>query len=366
MHEVLERLIREGQGKRIACYGAGDYACCLLAFLRDRGMDIDLFVVTEAPPNQKPVLGVRVVSLTAVREPNDFMWVVCVLAKYRKAIQASLRARGIDQYMVIDRECFHAACLEAAKKNTDLHHTAKKERCFLLGMGPSIRRQNLKRLRDEVVYTCSFVSLLPEYGDIQPEFYTSASLVGDEFKDTRYIMEVLRFYEETISSPTFILDCWDRPYIQEAGSFKRKKVYYMLQDGQWNDSRHAIYRLDKNSPGVQTGSIMMLKVAMGMGYKKIYLLGMENDLMRKTYDHAYDLNHEMKRRGFSWLGDRMIESINGVKDAPNRSVLKMCLNMYEQYHHLHEIARHNGIEIYNATLGGSLDEFPRVSYETLF
>ena len=366
MHEVLERLIREGQGKRIACYGAGDYACCLLAFLRDRGMDIDLFVVTEAARNQEPVLGVQVVALAAVREPKDFMWVVCVSAKYRKAIQASLHARGIDQYVVIDRPCFQAACLEATKKNKELHQAAKRDRCFLLGMGPSIRRQNLKLLRNEVVYTCSFVSLLPEYGDIQPEFYTSAALVGDEFKDTRYIMEVLRFYEETISSPTLILDCWDRPYIQEAERFKGKKVYYMLQDGQWSDSRRKIYRLDKNSPGVQTGSIMMLKVAMAMGYKKIYLLGMENDLVRKTYDHAYDLNTAMKQRGFSWLGDRMIESINDVKDAPNRSILRMCLHMYEQYHHLHEIARHNGIEIYNATLGGSLDEFPRVSYETLF
>jgi hypothetical protein len=111
---------------------------------------------------------------------------------------------------------------------------------------------------------------------------------------------------------------------------------------------------------------MMLKAAIYCGYKEIYLLGTEHDLERKCYQHAYDYSR-LKDLGFERLYNiRFNNNENINKDWSRRKLLRISAEIYEQYYQIHCAAKELNVKIYNATAGGSLDEFPRVKFESLF
>ena len=64
-------------------------------------------------------------------------------------------------------------------KNSELKDIHKCKRCFILGNGPSIKKENLKPLKNEIVFALN-------------NFY-----VHDDFAEIMGAARVVRFYEKT-------------------------------------------------------------------------------------------------------------------------------------------------------------------------
>ncbi len=364
MHELQELLGICKKRKRIACYGAGRYAHILLMFLRNHHLDIDIFVVTEKDKMHECSLGVKIYSIKEVEGNGNYLWIVCAGKRVRDEIHESMKMHGINKWADVGEEHINAICLQLTLNNKKLCNT-KSGRCFILATGPSIMKQDLKSLKNESVFSCSYFSLLENYEYINPEYYVTPAFSSDPNADEGYIIDNLRFIDETIKSPTIFCDCFDAPYIQYANLFKNKSVYYLFQDGKWSDSRKSIFCLDKKTPQVSTVTIMVLKIAMYMGFKLIYLLGTEHNAGTDTNAHAYKYEH-MENFGFTSLGERMEIMAAVSLKISRRELLKLNLRVFNQYHYMNMIAKENDIKIYNATLGGDLDEFERVPLECLF
>lgn len=376
--ERLKYLLRILEnGKKNICYGAGEYGWQLWGFLQAHGYSIDYFVVTKKDSGVQNILGVPVTTVSAIENAGEYNWLVGVSKKYSEEITNILASRQIFPCFVMEENDIADMAKDAVNMvedvlavNKEIHNVAsKKKRCFIMGTGGSIRFQNLKYLSNEDVFSCSYCSLLDDYTVINPKFYILPALIGDPVRTSTerdiYIREKLAFFSKTITSNVIFCDYFDRNYIRYYEAFKGKKIYYLYQFGDWNERRGQVYNLCRKTPIIQTGAIMMLKVAMYMGYKKIYLIGTEHDLVTHKYGHAYDLR-KMKELGFEKLLNISLSQNVNIEKRSNRQILSMSLNMYNQYYYLHNIAKQNGIEIYNATEGGSLDEFERVKFETLF
>lgn len=359
---TLEMFIH--QKKHIICYGAGGYGRALLSYCKSRNIILDAFVVSNTE-GKKDFFGIPLYQFGEQPKYENCGWIIGTSKSYQAEIRHILNDNYINDYFCMSEELVDELYLSHAEKNLELKGMAESERVFILGMGPSIAKQNLKLLKDETVFSCSWCSLLDDYAEISPAYFVTPSFWGDGFEDDRYIMDCLKFLDQHISSPYIICDCYDLPYMQNMNIFLNKKIYYMYQSGSWIKDGKAVYEMDKKTPGIQTASIMMLKIAMYMGYKKIYLLGTEHDLVKKKFEHSYDMN-KLKGLGFNYLADKLMCDMYRITSMPNRQILQISLNMYDEYHVLHGIANHSGIEIYNATAGGSLDEFKRVDYDSLF
>ena len=101
-----------------------------------------------------------------------------------------------------------------------------------------------------------------------------------------------------------------------------------------------------------------IMAAMYMGGSQIYLLGLDHDWMlhHGAVDHFYDgptIEGHPKGKGD-------ISHISYMVD------LQADLDMWKAYEGLRNCSARLGIEIFNATHGGVLDVFERVSYESLF
>jgi hypothetical protein len=111
-------------------------------------------------------------------------------------------------------------------------------------------------------------------------------------------------------------------------------------------------------PGVQSVAIMCLMAAMYMGFKKIYLLGTDHDHFR-TGEYTYFYEPTVLR------GKDPSTNAEGKLVGSWYDELSALAVLWGQYRTINLMAERHGIQIFNATAGGELDEFPRANLESL-
>ena len=243
--------------------------------------------------------------------------------------------------------------------NADLKDRHRGARVFIVCNGPSVKKQNIRPLKDELVVSVSSGYLHPDYADIAPRYHcvpqVTYGLMARE--------DVVAWFREMhgrLGKAMLILSDTEEPLVREEGLFPGRDVRYVHLKGIFSDlPPGTIPDLTNTIPGVQSVPILALMLAMYMGGDKLYLLGTDHDHFRSgEYKYFYEptvlrgkdisVDERGKLRG-GWFAE-----------------LSGLANLWSQYRSLKEIARANGIEIFNATCGGELDEFPRVELDSLF
>lgn len=142
--------------------------------------------------------------------------------------------------------------------------------------------------------------------------------------------------------------------VAEHGLFKGRDLSYIYfsELGSFASPSSREADISKELPFVASVPIMCLMIAMHMGFSKIYLLGVEHDvIVRGTYSYAYEQK----------CLDIPNPAVKAPLSAPLYDTFKIYVALWEQYRAVKSIAAERGVKVYNATAGGILDEFPRVS-----
>jgi tetratricopeptide (TPR) repeat protein len=114
-------------------------------------------------------------------------------------------------------------------------------------------------------------------------------------------------------------------------------------------------------PFGQNVVVTALMLALHLGCNPIYLVGCDQDFFRWTspeayyeskFEHFYDQSQEVRPMGdYQWTYEEVSRDVR---------------NLRYQYEKLLEYAKIKGVEVFNATKGGYLEIFPRVTFESLF
>jgi Protein of unknown function DUF115. len=250
-----------------------------------------------------------------------------------------------------------AELLALSNRNIRFKDIHKGKRCFILCNGPSIKKQNLLPLQSEIVFSVSSGYLHKDYSIIKPMYHCSARLPFSD-KLTKDIAEDwLNQMDHRILNAELFLDAFDEQFVREKNLFPQRKVNYLFCEGVIEEQREII-DISKKMYGVQSVSIMALRVAMYMGFRKIYLIGVEHDsFITRQYKHFYAELPEYQNKDTAVTDDGKVESLYVELHA--------AAVLWAQYRALKGIALANGISIYNATQGGALDEFKRVSLDEI-
>ena len=228
------------------------------------------------------------------------------------------------------------------------------KRCFIVGNGPSIRQQDLTKLKDEVTFVANFFVLHDDYDKINPTYYC---ISDPRVYDSRGFNSDLYYPMMTKTRNTVkFFPFKTRKIIKKQRLFNGHSIYYLNYQGDQIWKKGSI-NLDITKP-VDTGDTIIidfcLPLAFYMGFKEVYLLGCDCDYgleKDESYKHGffYDVNR-VKTKGAGveyhkkfWF-DNIIKSYRVAKEA----------------------FENNNSEIYNAGVGGKLEVFPRVDFERLF
>ncbi len=217
------------------------------------------------------------------------------------------------------------------------------KRCFVIGNGPSLRQTDMSRLRGEITFGLNRIYLaFDELG-----FTTSYLVAVNDLVLEQCASDMTR-----LSLPKFVT--WRaRRWFKGGGSAGQETVFLDTDfTGEENFSAEATGRIFEGF----TVTYVALQLAYFMGCQQVYLVGVDHNYTTQgpanlaVVSQGEDPNHFSPHyfgKGFKW----QLPDLDG-----NERAYHMARNAYEAA----------GRSVINATVGGKLEVFPRVEYNSLF
>lgn len=231
------------------------------------------------------------------------------------------------------------------------------KRCFILGNGPSLNQTNLGLLENEFVWGFNKVYLLFTRISWRPGFY-----VANDPRLTNHISEEVDSLVGQLPGSLFFF-----PSNFRSGYLPSKKTnIYWYREIPWSDDVAVPqFSLDPSKYLVNTATVTIagMQIAAYMGFNPIYLVGCDTSysvpatvnyengdpgLLTSTEDD--DPNHFSPK--YLGKGDKWT--------TPNVEL------MTRQYLDARAVLEEKGVAVYNATVGGQLEVFQRIDFDTLF
>lgn len=219
-----------------------------------------------------------------------------------------------------------------------IHNIYDKKRCFIIGNGPSLSVEDLESLKGEICFSSHRIYKIFNLTKWRPQFYCAQDykLINQSYKDINNI------------------DC-DTKFICVLKNVKYKnlkKCYLVELNGE-----EFYPKLPKFSDDISkcvyegyTVTYALLQIAIYMGFKEIYLLGV---------DHSYSVDLDCE--------GKIVK--NDIKDHFSaEDIITSIPQTYKStlaYKAAKEYAEKNDIKIYNATRGGQLEIFERVNFNKI-
>lgn len=250
-------------------------------------------------------------------------------------------------------------------KNIILKDMHKGKRCFILGSGTSIKKENLKPLKNEIVFALNNFYVHEDFLEIMDEtiekYYMTAPIHPPQSEDEWKVwFEDMEKHVPKTTNMIFGLNRYDKniKYIFDKYKlFNEHRINWYFSGKDFDNQKFDFSAMDLTKPiySGETVSIYALILAIYMGFDEIYLLGMDHDYFlyddeskMRMYSNAKHQNNEFERS----FGDTfyIVEFLRQY-------------NIFSKYKAFND---NSDSKIYNAANGGILKLFPRVKFEDLF
>lgn len=256
------------------------------------------------------------------------------------------------------------------KKFKDIH---KGERCFIVGNGPSLKKLDLSKLKDEITFTVNnimhdkyiYETVNSDYHVlIDPFYYT----LDPEIPEDKTIIELLKSINYPNKKPICITGYEGRNALHKYGLDSSLDLIYTYQHKYLTKSFSGQIDLSKNIPSSQNVVQAAIFSAIYMGFKEIYLIGCDMTNIFLTYEANDNGDQAISKdfHAYKYTESEMKTMLNYSSKIDNEYMLYDFAKTFSIFKSINEYAFKRNIKIKNATIGGGLDVFSRIKYETLF
>ncbi len=236
---------------------------------------------------------------------------------------------------------FHPWRRESIKRLTALKNIHKGKRAFIIGNGPSLKQTDLSKLKNEITFGMNRIYLaFPELGFSTTYICVTNDLVVEQFVEDFNVLKIPKFIAwrsrrhfnniQLSNLPTFVYTTYTGPRFS-------------------GDVRGRVWE-------GATVTNLALQLAFHMGIEKAILIGVDHNFTSKgeanktVTSQGDDPNHFMPNyfgKGIKWQLPDLDTSEIGytfARDAYQKA----------------------GREVVDATIGGKLNIFPKMDYNSLF
>lgn len=221
--------------------------------------------------------------------------------------------------------------IDLSKKDLKkLHNAYEGKRCFIIGNGPSLTVSDLEKLKGETTFASHGIFYIYDKTDWRPTFYCAQDA---KFIRGKYDV-IKKFCSESINFFGVV------SYIENYPKFTKDALLVNLIIEEFEDN-YPKFSEDLSIGAYEglTVTYFNIQLAIYMGFKEIYLLGV---------DHFYsgDENDHFSPKDI-------------CTNVPQIDKTTFSYMKAEQY------AKSHGIKIINATRGGHLEVFERENFDDL-
>lgn len=244
------------------------------------------------------------------------------------------------------------------KRNQELKNKYQGQKLFILGSGPSIKKEDLSVLEGQNIMTQNNFHMHDKIGVLKPKFHVVVPKYQSKGYDKDWI-EWIQDMEEKLPSDCIYFFGKNTKYLIDSKTNMGARTYYMEQGLNplfVNQTNCDISRRIMNVPSAITQCVM---AAVYMGFSEIYLLGMDLDQIVQL---------GAGRDNLRWYGHSKITANQAEQDI-EATILKSGniyfehWKMWRQLNMINEYAEGQNIRIANASKYGLLNVFPRIPLE---
>lgn len=229
------------------------------------------------------------------------------------------------------------------RKLKDVH---KGERCFIIGNGPSLTVADLELLKNEYTFAANRIFYLFDKTEWRPTYYCSQdTVVIDDIKDR--FSDVLPVCENMF----LIRKCYRRVPAQVRKN--KKTLFYCVRYKQAHKELIFCEDISRHISGGSTITYAAMQIAAYMGFKEIYLLGVDHSYASSNFKDNEIGEQGVKASYFEGMPAHI------KMTRPNTDVSTLSFIKAKEYGDSH------GLKIINATRGGKLEVFPRMQLEDI-
>lgn len=365
-------------GKKIVCYGAGAaLSACFYNLKFYRMEDHTLFICDSDQAKWGTFLELEGKNFE-IREPEAMFsldptqFVILITCWNTVSVIAAL-----EKYPELnDVECFSANMIQALPavnvaeewrkvaenpafydyqnilRQLKLKDKHKGERCFIIGNGPSLRADDLEKIKGEVSFAVNYIDAIFDQTAWRPTYYLSGDsasyfLDGEKLSrvDAKY-----RFLNVRLA------DLFCRVY---DGVYYYNTLSMSSEDNFSQDIIDGVYW----SHGVLYSA---MQLAAYMGFAEIYLLGVDHQYSKEK-DVATGVIFDKGMKDHFYDEPEMdYKTICGILYGKEAQQVARLDLLTQNFKAAKSICEPRGTTIYNATHGGLLEVFPRVDFDGLF
>lgn len=256
-------------------------------------------------------------------------------------------------------------------KNIELKDIHKGKRCFILGSGPSIKKENLKPLKNEIVFALNNFYVHEDFAEIMsgdvPKYYMTAPIHPPQTED-----EWKRWFEDMEShmpkrtNMLFGLNAYDgniKYIFEKYGIFKEHRINWYfagVNTGEYYNFNQKDIDMRNIVWSANTVSIYALIAAIYMGFDKIYLLGMDHTnicFKDNKVERFYKENAKHQENNIE------IEYLNNVNYKKNKFINTYFL--WSKYIYIEKYTKLKSQEIINLSQESIIDIFINDNFKTV-
>ncbi len=239
---------------------------------------------------------------------------------------------------------------ENIRKIRNLKGKYAGKRCFIIGNGPSLTREDLNKLSGEYTFASNRIFTVYPNTDWRPSFYAiQDTVVMDKMID--HLPDVAEQSEFAFVSSNNYIKCESR--LSKADNI----IWFPLR---FSPPKKNSYRFSQDvSKEVFEGltiTYTCIQLAAYLGFSEIYLLGVDHNYPIEIDDDGNIIKNDDLVKAY--FDDAMV-SMNDIN-------LPKVLEMTRAYLSAEKISADKGFRVYNATRGGKLEVFRRVDFDSLF
>lgn len=228
----------------------------------------------------------------------------------------------------------------------DAKNMHQGKRCFIIGNGPSLTRQDLDALEEEVTFASNRIYRMFTQTDWRPTYFV---MFDESVAESAGVIDGVNSFECKMK------------FVREQGYYIYKKLkgkicyVHTMYSRKYLDNPSFSEDAMKGIYTIASVTYSMIELAVHMGFKEIYLLGMDN---RYAYSYTRDGKVVRNEGVLSYFSDNQEEKPDPLSAAATWE-LDIAFEYAEQY------SKEHGFRIFNATRGGFLEKFERVDLDNI-
>lgn len=227
------------------------------------------------------------------------------------------------------------------------------KRCFIIGNGPSLTPDDLDKIKNEISFASNRIYHIFQFTEWRPNYYLSMdfNVIALEIENIKNIGNYPKFIN------------------YRAAKYGRKSdsnLWYIFMKGKFNINPFASFANELSNDAskylTKSGTVTAtaIELAIYMGFKEIYLLGVDNNYAIKVDKKGRIYNDPTVKSSY-FKG--MKDSSGKLGDGFSVQSVETANNSYEM---CKKFAEEKGVRIYNATRGGKLEVFERIDFDSIF